>query len=105
MADLILKVDPAEVLTKAGEIEAKKSEMEGYLTEMKSKVSELNDAWQSESGAAYVTKYDSVAKEVKDALDALEQHVTNLRDVAQKYTEMETTQKQQVEALSTSDIF
>lgn len=41
MADLILKVDPAQVRAKAGEINTQKQLMESLMTEMKSKVNEL----------------------------------------------------------------
>ncbi len=105
MADLILKVDPAQVRTKAGEISTQKQIMETLMSEMKTKVGGLNEAWNSESGKAYVEKYENVAKEIQDSLNALQQHINNLNDAAAKYEEMESTQTQQVNALNTQDIF
>jgi WXG100 family type VII secretion target len=105
MADLILKVDPAQVRAKAGEINTQKQLMESLMTEMKSKVNELNQAWNSESGKSYIEKYENVSKEIQDSLNALQQHVTNLNDAATKYEELENTQSQNVNALDTQDIF
>lgn len=105
MADLILKVDPAQVRAKAGEISSQKQIMESLMSDMKGKVNELNEAWNSESGKAYVEKYENVSKEIQDSLNALQQHITNLNDAATKYEEMESTQTQQVNALNTQDIF
>jgi WXG100 family type VII secretion target len=105
MADLILKVDPAQVRAKAGEINTQKQLMESLMTEMKSKVNELNQAWDSESGKSYVEKYTNVTKEIQDSLNALQQHITNLNEAASKYEEMENAQTQQINALNTQDIF
>lgn len=105
MADLILKVDPEQVRTKAAEIKAQKQSMEALMNSMGSKVNELDAVWNSESGKAYVEKYSNVKQEIQDSLNALEQHVTNLNDAAAKYEDMEQNQAQQVNALNTDDIF
>ncbi len=105
MADLILKVEPEQVRAKAREINSQKQMMESYMQEMNAKVNELNEAWNSESGKAYVQKYSQLHKEIQDSLDALLQHVNNLNEAAQKYEEMESTQARTVDALTTQDIF
>lgn len=105
MADLILKVDPSEVRTKASEINSQKQLMESLMQEMTNKVNELDSAWDSESGRAYVEKYTNVTREIQDSLEALEQHVTNLNNAASTYEDLESAQTQAVNALDVQDIF
>lgn len=105
MADLILKVEPEQVRTKATEISNQKDMMETYMQDMQNKVNELNEAWNSEAGRKYVEKYNNVSREITDSLNALMQHVNNLNQAATKYEEMEASQSQQVDSLSVQDIF
>ncbi len=102
---LILKVTPEEVRTKAGEIGNQKSMMETYLQDMQGKMNQLQDAWQSPSGQAYIEKFNTLANTIRAALDDLQQHTTNLNDAASKYEEVETQQKNLVEQLNTDNIF
>ncbi len=105
MADLILKVTPEEVSTKAGEIDSQKALMDTYLSDMQGKINQLQDAWNSPSGQEYYTKYTTLSKQIQAALDDLAQHVTNLREAAAKYEEAENQQKSLVEGLSTEGVF
>ncbi len=105
MADLILKVTPEEVRTKAGEIDSQKTFMSTYLSDMQAKVNQLQDAWNSPSGQEYYTKFTTLAKQIEAALDDLAQHVTNLNEAAATYEEAENQQKALVENLSTEGVF
>ena len=105
MADLVLKVTPEEVQTKASEISSQKDMMSTYLSDMRSKIDSLRDAWESPAADEYYTRFATLAKEIQDSLDALTKHVNNLNDAAEKYTEAENQQKSLVDSLDTSDIF
>ena len=108
MADLILKVTPEEVNTKAGQIESQKQLMETYMADMQSKVNDLQSAWDSPSGKAYYAKYTSLSQSIKASLNELATHVTNLKDAAAKYEQVNTETNTLVENLSdlsTSGIF
>lgn len=105
MADLILKVTPEEVRSKASDIDNQKTFMKTYLQDMQGKVNQLQDAWNSPSGQEYYTKFTTLSKQIEAALDDLTQHVTNLNEAAAKYEQAESQQKSLVEGLSTQGVF
>ena len=105
MAELILKVTPEEVRTKAQEITAQKSMMEAYMQDMQGKVTQVGDAWKSASGESYIEKYQNVTNNIQKSLDALQQHITNLTQAADRYEQLEASQTQAVNALATDNIF
>lgn len=105
MADLILKVTPEEVREKANEIGQQKGQMENQLEEMLQQVSQLGEAWQSNSGQNYIEKYQNVRQEIQDSLNALQKHTENLVQAAETYDSLEQSQIQRVESLSVDNIF
>ena len=105
MAELILKVTPEEVRTKAKQIQDKQQQMEGLMDQMKSLVNGLNDCFDSDSGRLYQEKYTNVTKNIQASLENLKKHVRNLEDAANKYEEVEGTQKTQNQSLSAENIF
>lgn len=105
MADLYIKVTIEEVRAKAQEITAQKEMMEAYMQDMASKVAQLGESWQSESGETYIEKYQSVTNNIQKSLDVLQQHVVNLTQAAERYEQLEETQIKAVGALDASGIF
>ena len=72
MAELILKVTPEEVRTKAKQIQDKQQQMEGLMDQMKSLVNGLNDCFDSDSGRLYQEKYTNVTKNIQASLEKLQ---------------------------------
>ncbi|MCI8441762.1 MAG: WXG100 family type VII secretion target [Provencibacterium sp.] len=105
MADLILKVTPEEVRQKAREIMNQKNLMSGLMDQMGNEVNRLADYWQSTSGEDYRTKYQHVTRNINNSLEDLLQKVNNLNDAAQRYDEVENSQVQRTNSLSTNNIF
>lgn len=101
----ILKVSSEEVRTKASEIQAQKEFMNSIMEDMGRKVNELSESWQSQAGEEYRGKYQNVTKNITASLENLMTHITNLTDAAAKYEELENTQVQKVETLSSNNIF
>lgn len=105
MADLILKVTPDEVSTKASQIENRRGIMEGLLQTMGGFVQQLAESWNSDSGKLYLEKYEAVKREITDSLNNLAEHVSHLNSAAQTYSSLEQEQTQKVNALADNDIF
>lgn len=105
MADLILKVTTEEVQGKAQEINAQKDTMENQMEEMLAQVSSLENSWESDSGSKYIEQYQTVTNNIKNSLEALQTHVTNLTQAAERYETLEGQQAQVVSALDTGSIF
>lgn len=106
MAELILKVDPVEVRSKADQINAERTKMAALMDEMRQKVAALpNDVWNAASGEAFVEKYQNVTRNINGSLDRLMAHVRNLTDAAARYEQGEAEIKSKVQSLPTNNIF
>lgn len=105
MANLILKVTPAEVTEKASQIANEKAAMESLMNEMEQMTRSLAEVWNSDSGNAYVERYNNIKREISDSLSNLETHIQHLNSAAQTYENMEQEQQKNVNALSDKDIF
>ncbi len=105
MADLILKVTPEEVRTKANEINAQKEMMTTYLQDMKGKMTQLQDAFNSEAGQKYIEKFNQLSNSINASLEELDRHVRNLNDAAAEYDSGISKVNSLVDQLSTENIF
>lgn len=105
MADLILKVTPEEVHTKAAQIQNKANELRTLMGEMKTMVDNLINVWNSESGRTYQEQYSNVTRNIERSLETLEQQVRNLEEAASRYEELEQSQRAAASSLSTENIF
>jgi len=103
---MTLKVTPAEVRSKAGQIKGYRSAMEGLVNEIKGEIHRLPaDYWDSRSGQNFVQRFISVEGNILRALEALLKHVNNLQEAADRYELLERAQEAKVDGLSTKNIF
>ena len=105
MADLILKVTTEEVRNKAQEISSQKDAMENQMEEMLSLVQSLEQSWEADSGNKYIEQYQSVTTNIRNSLEALQNHVTNLTQAAERFETLGNQQTKVVSALDTTSIF
>lgn len=105
MADLILKVTTEEVRGKAQEISSQKEVMENQMEEMVAQVQSLEQSWEADSGNKYVEQYQTVVTNIRNSLQALQNHVTNLTQAAERFETLENQQTQAVSSLDTTSIF
>ncbi|MBR5088502.1 MAG: WXG100 family type VII secretion target [Ruminiclostridium sp.] len=104
-ANLILKVTPAEVETKAGEIGSCRDQMQSLMEEMVQLVQRLSTSWSSTAGDAYVERYQVLKQEINDSLLNLQTHVDHLKQAAQTYDQMEGEIGNKVTSLDSGNIF
>ena len=101
-----LLVTPEEVTAKANSIDNQKAVMEDLMKNINNKIDNLvQEAWIGEAGSAYQQQFQFVLQEIRDALDRIMTHVTNLNEAAKEYTELENEIKSEVSSLDTSNIF
>lgn len=94
-----LKVSPAELNSKANEVNAQIQTMEGLMTEMSNNFKTVNENWQSTSGDQYIEKANTLMTEIKESLDNLQFYVKDLTDAAAKYEDLESEIQGKVGAL------
>lgn len=105
-ANAYLKVNPADLTSKATQIQNKIEAMNNTLTGMTNAMDVLHENWQSTSGDAYREKAEALISEIRESLDNLGYYVTDLNDAASKYEELESEIHGKVSALDdASNIF
>lgn len=101
-----LKVTPADLNTKAQQIQAKIQAMTDILNQMNTSFGTVSENWQSTSGDAYRDKAEILIKEINESLENLSYYVTDLNEAANKYEELESEIHGKVSALDdASSIF
>lgn len=105
MSDLIIKVTPEEVKTKAAEIAKQEALMEDLMNDMQNKVNILEEYVKTSAGKSYLEQYVSVKGNVAKSLDAISQHVANLNEAADRYSALDNETKKIPNQLSTESIF
>lgn len=101
-----LKVTPADLTTKAQQVQAKIQAMTDILNQMTSSFNIVSENWQSTSGDTYRDKAEVLIKEISESLENLSYYVKDLNDAAGKYEELESEIQGKVSALDdASSIF
>lgn len=105
MSDIIIKVTPEEVQTKAAEIAKQAAIMENLMDDMQTKVNQLGEYVKTTAGDSYLEQYTYVRKNISNSIDVISKNVSNLNEVAARYMEENSTQDRRVKQLSTESIF
>ena len=101
-----LKVTPADLTSKAQQVQAKIQAMTDLMSQMTTAFNTVSENWQSTAGDAYKEKADVLIQEIKESLENLSFYVTDLNDAASKYEELESELQGKVSALDdASSIF
>jgi WXG100 family type VII secretion target len=86
-----LLVTPEELRNTATAFSGKASEVEGLLDEMLNIASNLSSSWTGNASDAYRTKFANLQSSKETTLNMMNEHVTDLNDMADQYTTAETS--------------
>jgi len=99
----ILKVTPEELINSATELSSINSQVTTITTNMLDKVRSIT-SWIGEANSAYVTKFDTLEEEMTKIKLMIEEHSTDLTEMARNYQLAEETNVESATALK-SNIF
>ena len=99
----ILKVTPQQLITTASEFSACGSAVRNLTQSMTSLVNGLSSVWSGEAAAAYAAKFNGLQDDIERIHAMIQEHVTDLNDMAENYTAAENANLTEIEALS-SDV-
>lgn len=99
----ILKVTPEQLVSTAGEFESIGATVRNLTQNMTDTVTSLSGAWEGESSAAYISKFNGLQDDITRMHAMIAEHVKDLNDMASRYMEAEKQVASEVEALS-SDV-
>ncbi|MCM1577912.1 MAG: WXG100 family type VII secretion target [Ruminococcus sp.] len=94
-----LKVKPADLDTKAQQIQTKIGVMTDLMGQMTTAFNTVSDNWQSTSGDEYKSKADTLISEIKESLENLAYYVSDLKEAASKFEQLESEIQGKVGAL------
>ena len=99
-----LKVTPERLNAVSAELEGENNTMKGHTDRMVSLVAEIaGDIWSGDAATAYKTKFAGLQDDIAALYRMVNEHVTDLQEMAANYTEAETANQEVAGGLS-SDI-
>lgn len=86
----IIKVTPEELVSTAEEFNGVSSQVQSLTQNMIQTVDALKSAWQGEAAEAYSRQFHQLENDMNKMHSMINEHVTDLRDMAQRYQQAET---------------
>ena len=102
--DGILKVEPQQLISAAGEFNSTASNVGNLTNEMVSIVNALNSTWQSDSATAYISKANALESDISKLIGMIQEHSKDLEEIARNVENAEKTIGSEVGNLQTSVI-
>jgi WXG100 family type VII secretion target len=102
--DITLNVKPDVLVSKAGEMSSEKSTIEGLMDEAKNAVTSLTGSWKSEAAEEYQSRFRQLYDDIDALLAILAEHISDLTEAAEIYTNAEAAAKSAIEGLPTSGV-
>lgn len=81
----ILKVDPQQLITTAGEFETVSGQVQTITGEMMSIIDRLKPAWEGEAATVYDARFDALQDDMDRMYRMIREHVEDLKNMAQEY--------------------
>lgn len=95
-----LRVDPQTLITTSEAFQGSGSNIASMTEEMMSIVTGLTSVWQSEAQMAYVSKFQMLEDDIQKMIRMIQEHVSDLQEMAQHYSEGENQALTLTESLS-----
>lgn len=99
----ILKVNSQQLMQTASEFGSKAGVVGNLTTEMTNLVTNLACAWEGEASNAYITKFKGLDDDIQMLIKMIQEHSTDLENMARAYEEAENQNLQEIGTLS-SDV-
>ena len=99
----ILRVTPAELISISNEFSGKGSTISSLTSEMTNQVTGLSTIWEGDAATAFVTKFRGLDDDIQLMNRMIQEHVQDLQDMANAYSQAESANLSDIEGLS-SDV-
>lgn len=96
----ILNVTPEKLISTAQEFSASGQTISSLTQQMTTMVTGLNSAWTGEAATAYVNKFNQLQDDIEQLNRMIQEHVTDLNEMARVYQDAETANLEVAEGLS-----
>ncbi|MBQ5399169.1 MAG: WXG100 family type VII secretion target [Ruminococcus sp.] len=99
-----IKVSPQQLITTAEEFRTQSGEMTSITGEMLNQVASLSSSWEGDTATAYLTKFKSLETDISVLNRMINEHITDLKDMAEKYSSAENLNTQDATSLQSGII-
>jgi len=102
--DGILRVTPEKMLSASGQFQQSDNTVNNLTKNMLDIVNQLNSTWAGEAATGYYTKLKGLEGDMQKLHKMIQEHATDLQDMAKTYQEAEKANLQTANALKTNEI-
>ena len=88
--DGILNATPEQLISTASQFSSQGSVIQQLTSEMVNKVTPLASAWEGEAATAYIQKFTGLQDDIQLMLRMVQEHATDLQDMAATYQNAES---------------
>lgn len=81
----IIKVTPEKLISTAEEFNSANSQVQNLTQQMLSTVDSLKSVWEGEAATSYNTKFHQLEDDMNRMHSMINEHVTDLKNMAQQY--------------------
>lgn len=99
-----LLVEPQQLKNTASSFANRAKTVQSVTQEMLSKVNGMKAAFEGEAGTAYVNQFSKLQEDMNKIQNKIQEHVTDLNDMANNYEGTENTNTQENAALQSAYI-
>jgi WXG100 family type VII secretion target len=102
--DIILKVDPSVLEAKAGEMDTSKGTILQVMDNAKTEIKSLTGTWKSEAADEFQNRFNQIYDDIDNMLAIATEHVNDIREASQIYSQAEAAVKSSLEGLPTDGV-
>ncbi len=95
-----LRVTPEQLESTAGEFSTKATTVGNLTTQMTELVTGLSSVWEGDAATAYTNKFRQLDDDIQKMIRMVQEHSTDLSEMAQVYRDAETANTEEAEALA-----
>ena len=101
MAAGILKVTPEKLIEASTEFSSTGKNIRSLTQEMNEIVNSLKSVWMGEAASGYSTKFNELSDDIEKINRMIQEHVTDLNEMAREYQAAEDANTEQSSGLAT----
>lgn len=99
-----LKVTPEKLITTSNEFKTQGTKIRGLTQQMIQIVNSLNGSWEGDAQKVYATRFKALDGDMAQIQLKINEHVSDLIDMAETYKKAESTNTQNISGLSSDYI-
>lgn len=99
-----LRVTPEKLETTATDFGTQETKVATLTSQMITIVQGMSTVWTGEAQQSYLTRFNALEEDMNQIKNKIEEHVTDLKEMASIYRTAETTNTENVSALATDFI-